>query len=76
MGTKSKVGPKGQITIPKDLREKHHLKEGETVTLISGKEGILILHEKQSLRGILAGKFDIDEFEKNLKELRSQWRLE
>ncbi|TFG05788.1 MAG: hypothetical protein EU536_01020 [Promethearchaeota archaeon] len=33
------------------------------------------MHEEQSLRGILAGKFDSDEFEKILKELRGQWRL-
>ena len=72
MAIKSKIGPKGQITIPKELREEHHLKEGETVSLISGKEGILILHERRSLRGIIAGKFDSDEFEKNLRELRSR----
>ena len=39
-----KVGPKGQITIPKEAREMFGIKEGETLMVLGDKErGIAIL---------------------------------
>lgn len=39
-----KVGPKGQITIPKEAREMFDIKEGETLMVLGDKEkGIVIL---------------------------------
>ena len=39
-----KVGPKGQITIPKEAREMFNIKEGETLMVLGDKEkGIAIL---------------------------------
>lgn len=39
-----KVGPKGQITIPKEAREMFDIKEGETLMVMGDKEkGIAIL---------------------------------
>ncbi|MCR4562829.1 MAG: AbrB/MazE/SpoVT family DNA-binding domain-containing protein [Bacilli bacterium] len=39
-----KVGPKGQITIPKEVREMFDIKEGETLMVLGDKErGIAIL---------------------------------
>ena len=39
-----KVGPKGQITIPKEAREMFDIKEGETLMVLGDKErGIAIL---------------------------------
>lgn len=72
---KSRVGPKGQITIPKELRDKHHLKEGEEVLILSSDEGILVKHSKANLRGSLKGKLDVKGIENDVKELRLQWRL-
>ena len=39
MVNKSIVGPKGQITLPKAIREKYHLLEGEEVFLVPQEEG-------------------------------------
>ena len=39
-----KVGPKGQITIPKEARDMFDIKEGETLMVMGDKErGIAIL---------------------------------
>ena len=39
-----KVGPKGQITIPKEAREMFDIKEGETLIVLGDKKrGIAIL---------------------------------
>ena len=39
-----KVGPKGQITIPKEAREMFDIKEGETLMILGDKKrGIAIL---------------------------------
>ena len=39
-----KVGPKGQITIPKEAREMFDIKEGESLMIMGDKErGIAIL---------------------------------
>ena len=39
-----KVGPKGQITIPKEAREMFDIKEGETLMVLGDKDkGIAIL---------------------------------
>ena len=75
MTSKSVVGPKGQITIPKELREKYHLHEGEEVILLPGEEGVMIKHPSSTLRGRLRGRIDIKGFESDLKELRKQWKL-
>ena len=43
-----KVGPKGQITIPKEARDMFDIKEGETLMVLGDKEkGIAILKADQ-----------------------------
>lgn len=43
-----KVGPKGQITIPKEARDMFDIKEGETLMVLGDKEkGIVILKADQ-----------------------------
>lgn len=70
-----KISPKGQITLPKEFRKKYHLKEGEEALMMPTKEGILIKHKRESLRGILAGKMDAEGFINDLKKLREEWKL-
>lgn len=69
------ISSKGQITLPKALREKYHLTEGEEAIVLPARDGILVKHKKLSLRGILAGKIDTEGFEKDLKKLRREWTL-
>lgn len=72
---KSKVGPKGQITIPKELRDRYHFREGEEVIILPSDDGIIIKHSKATLRGCLKGKIDVKGIENDVKALRSRWRL-
>lgn len=70
-----RISPKGQITLPKEFRKKYHLKEGEEAAMVPTKEGILIKHKRESLRGVLAGKIDAEGFIRDLKKLREEWKL-
>jgi antitoxin PrlF len=57
MGTFSKITSKGQVTIPKDIREKLNLKEGDVIAFVPTREGVLIIPRNrpaESLFGMLA----------------------
>jgi len=69
------VSSKGQITLPKALRDRHHLKEGEVVLVLDSPDGIVIRHGRSSLRGMLKGQVDLPGFERDLKRLRKEWVL-
>ena len=73
MAHSSTISSKGQITLPKPLRDRHRLKEGDVVLILDADEGILIRHGRSSLRGILRGQIDSEEFEKDLRKLRKEW---
>ena len=68
-----RIGSKGRITLPKDLRDKYHLKAREKVIILDAEDGIVVRHSRTCLRGILKGKVDSEGFEKDLRELRKQW---
>ena len=40
---RTKVGPKGQVVVAKELREKHGIKEGKIVEQISTDKGVLLI---------------------------------
>lgn len=69
------VSSKGQVTLPKDLREKHHLTEGEKALILDTTEGVLIRHGRRTLRGLLKGRIDPKKAEAELRQLRREWRL-
>jgi len=54
------VTKKGQATIPKELRDKHHM--GKKILVVDTEEGVLLKHvpdpmmEKGSLRTVFKGK--------------------
>lgn len=75
VGTTATVSSKGQITLPKAFRERHNLREGETVLVLETRDGVLIRHGRKSLRGILRGQVDAELLEKSVRALRSEWRL-
>ena len=75
MVKKVTISSKGQITLPKDLRDKYHLSHGESVIVSDSGEGIIIRHGKGSLRGMLKGKVDTEGFEKDVRGLREEWKL-
>lgn len=75
MAKAATISSKGQITLPKELRDKYHLVEGETALLLDTGEGILVKHGRASLRGLLKGKLDSQGFEADLRKLRKEWSL-
>jgi len=72
---RSVVGPKGQITIPKELREKYHLLQGEQVVMVPQKEGVLLKHGASTMRGMFSGELDLEEVEAGVRGLRNEWTL-
>lgn len=70
-----RISSKGQITLPKELREKYRLMRGEEAVILPAEEGVLIKRRKVSLRGFLAGKLDVKGFEDDLKKLRKEWKV-
>jgi AbrB family looped-hinge helix DNA binding protein len=75
MAKPTKISSKGGITLPSEMREKCHLKEGETVLVMDTGEGILIKHAHAGLRGLLKSKIDTNRFEEDLRKLRKGWSL-
>ncbi len=75
MVKKVTVSSKGQITLPKDLRDRYHLSSGESVILADSGDGIIIRHDVGALRGMLKGRVDTKGFEKDLRGLRKEWKL-
>lgn len=68
-----RISSKGQITLPKELREKYRLREGDEALVLPAEDGVLIKRKMVSLRGFLAGKLDVEGFEKDIKRLRREW---
>ena len=75
MAHSATVSSKGQITLPKSLRDKHHLSQGEIALVLDVPEGILIRHGRRSLNGILRGELDVEGMEKDIRAFRREWRL-
>ena len=73
MAKTATVSSKGQITLPKKLRDKYHLGEGEIAVVLDAGEGILVKHGRSSVRGLLKGKVDSKGFEDDLRKLRKEW---
>jgi len=69
------IGSRGQITLPKELRDKYHLGEAETAVILDRGDGILVRHGRSALRGLLQGKIDSAGFEKDLRKIRKEWML-
>jgi AbrB family looped-hinge helix DNA binding protein len=73
---KVKVSLKGQIVIPKVIREKVGIKEGDEVIIESSEESVIILKKPKDpvkeMRGLFRRKFKKSSVEL-VKELRKEW---
>jgi bifunctional DNA-binding transcriptional regulator/antitoxin component of YhaV-PrlF toxin-antitoxin module len=67
------IRSKGRVTLPKSLRERHHLVEGDVALTLDSSEGILIRHGRPTLRGMLRGRLEVATLEKDLAKLRRYW---
>lgn len=75
MVKKVTIGSKRQITLPKALRDKYHMSYVKSVIVSYSGEGIIINRGNGTLRGILKGKVDTEGFEKDIKNLRKEWKF-
>ncbi len=73
---KSKISTKGQLTIPKEFRDKLNLHSGDEVILYI-KEDKMIVKPKIAhlgmLRGLLRDEIDIDKAHEFIQSERKKW---
>lgn len=73
-----KLSTKGQLTIPKDFREKLKLHEGDEVILYIKDDGIIIkpkIVHLGMLRGLLREEIDFNKAIKFIQSERKKWRI-
>ena len=63
----SKVGERGQVTIPKELRTRYGVKPGQEVVFVEHDEGLLIRKVSKedplhALLGSVRRKMDVDQY--------------
>lgn len=79
MASSTKLSTKGQIIIPKHIREKLGLKEGDHfLVYIMDNDTILLRRKKEKislkdLRGLLSNKVDLEKATKFIAKLREEW---
>ena len=76
---RARITSKGQITIPKPLRDKYHLREGDVAALLPAEGGVILRHEVEplrELRGLLRKELDFERASKFVRKTRKEWRLE
>jgi AbrB family looped-hinge helix DNA binding protein len=73
---RSKITSKGQITIPKAIRDLLHLLKGDEVILLPTEKGVILKRETVSLRGIWKDELTEKEINEGIKEIRSRWRID
>lgn len=53
-----RVSPKGQVVIPKPLREKFGIMEGQEVLIEGSKKGILVMKRAENPLKVMTGLFE------------------
>ena len=74
MGWFMRISERGQITIPKALRERFGLNQNVEVEVVPTEQGLLIQkraaeHPVDRIAGILTGDWDVDEY---IEEIRGR----
>lgn len=68
----AKVLAKGQIVIPKEIREKMNIKPGDTLEIIATEKGATISPIRESytetFKGVVKGRLSIKELERLYEE--------
>lgn len=73
---KVKVSTKGQIVIPKELRHRFGIKEGEEVVVEESSKGVLVMKKEKSPVKAMVGLFEGKTKKSSLelvREIRKEW---
>ncbi len=73
-----RLSTKGQLTIPKEFREKLNIHAGDEVILYLKDEKIIVSPKVMHigmLRGLLREEIDVKKVDEFLKSERKKWRL-
>ena len=79
LSDESTITKKGQVTIPKKLRDDLNLHPGKKIRFIKSDDGVLIkpvVENVRSLRGILTTKVTSDEIQNEISNIRKDWSLD
>ncbi|MHA2244864.1 MAG: AbrB/MazE/SpoVT family DNA-binding domain-containing protein [Candidatus Hodarchaeales archaeon] len=79
MSDESTITKKGQITIPRKLRDEFNLKPGKKVFFVKSEDGVLIkpvVENVRSLRGILNTEATSDEIQDEIRSIRKEWSFD
>jgi len=69
----TKLNVKGQVVIPKELREKHALTAGKTLVIFEDVDGTIKIIPKTKLSDIQINvEVDLKEAEREVEELRKE----
>ena len=74
----SKISTKGQLTIPKEFREKLNLHAGDEVILYIEDEGIIVkpkVIHLGMLRGLLREELNFEKASEFIESERKKWRI-
>lgn len=74
----SKISTKGQLTIPKEFREKLNLHSGDEVILYIKDDGIVVkpkVAHLGMLRGLLREEIDINKANEFIQSERKKWSV-
>ena len=67
------ISSKGQITLPKALRDRHHLGEGDEALVVDTEAGILIRpRPRHRLYGLLKDRIEAGNLERSIRRLRRE----
>ncbi len=73
----SKISTKGQLTIPKEFREKLNLQSGDEVILYLKDDGMVVkpkVSHLGMLRGLLRDEIIIEKADEFIQSERNKWR--
>ena len=79
LSDESIITKKGQITIPRKLRDELNLKPGKKVFFVKSEDGVLIkpvVENIRSLRGILETEITSDKIQTKITSIRKEWSLD
>lgn len=81
--TYAKIKSRGRMTLPKELRDTHDIRDGDTILLVDGGDGVIIMKHQTSQVDRIADKIaaelrnsgiTLEDALKEIKQIRSKYK--